>query len=78
MIKHLQKYGNNNALIIDRALLEVAQISPYETLHVADKEGALVVTSTNPGLGKARIEELMAKLRVDYGDAFRRLAEGPP
>lgn len=75
MVKVLQKYGNSHALIIDKALMDAMGINPETPLNVSVSGDCLVARPANTGLGRERVDEIMKRVRRDYGEALKRLAE---
>jgi antitoxin component of MazEF toxin-antitoxin module len=75
MIKTLQKHGNSQALVIDKALLDAMGITPETPLQVTVSGGALVITPANVGVGRERVAESIGKLRPRYGKMLKKLAE---
>jgi antitoxin component of MazEF toxin-antitoxin module len=75
MVKKLQKHGNSQALVIDRALMESLGIEVDTPLQLTVSGNSLIVTPVHVGLGRQQVEEAVAKLRPRYGTMLRRLAE---
>lgn len=75
MIKKLQRHGNSQALVIDRALMEAVGIEDDCPLQVSVSGNSLIVTPVHVGVGREKVAEAIAKLRPRYGDMLKRLAE---
>jgi len=75
VVKTLQKHGNSQALVIDKALLDAMGITPETPLQVTVSGGALVITPANVGLGRETVAGSIAKLRPRYGKMLKKLAE---
>ena len=75
MIKTLQKHGNSQALVIDKPLMEALGIESDTPLQVTVSGNSLVVTPVHVGIGRERVGEIIEKLRPEYGDMLRHLAE---
>lgn len=75
MIKTLQKHGNSQALVIDKALLDAMGITAETPLQVTVSGGALVITPANVGVGRERVKNTITKLRPRYGKMLKKLAE---
>jgi antitoxin component of MazEF toxin-antitoxin module len=76
MIKQLRKVGNSNALILDKAILELLGLEEEGQVKLTIQDGNLIVTPARPQL--VRAEEMGEKL--DYvmkkrADVLRRLAK---
>ena len=48
MLKKLVKYGNSNALIIDRAILDLINISPGAVVRIETDGKSLTITPYKP------------------------------
>ncbi len=75
MIKHLQKYGNSYALIIDKAILDTMGIGPETALRVSVQGNGLTLAPANVGFGRERVDAIMGDVVRDYGNALKRLSE---
>ena len=75
MIRTLKKHGNSQALVIDRSMMEAMGITPDTPLQVSIREGSLVVTPAQVGLGRERVQATLRKLRPRYAGMLKRLAE---
>jgi len=75
MVKTLQKHGNSQALVIDKALMEALGIEGDTPLQVTVSGNSLIVTPVSVGVGKQEITEALEKLRPRYGEMLQRLAE---
>lgn len=75
MVKKLQKHGNSQALVIDKALMEALGIESDTPLQVTVSGNSLVVTPVHVGVGRERVEAALEKLRPRYGEMLKRLAE---
>ncbi|MCK6478884.1 MAG: AbrB/MazE/SpoVT family DNA-binding domain-containing protein [Planctomycetes bacterium] len=77
MIRRLVRHGDDFALILDREQLVLLGIQEDTPLRVRVEGGALLV-SPEPDPGRrARFEEALEECYLRYGNALRRLAEGP-
>lgn len=75
MIKTLQKHGNSQALLIDKALMDVLGIQADTPLQVVVSGNSLVVTPVNVGVGREAVAKSIKKLRPRYGQMLENLAE---
>ena len=75
MIKTLQKHGNSQALVIDKALMEAMGITPETPLQVTVSGNSLVITPANVGVGREAVAASIDKLRPRYGAMLKKLAE---
>lgn len=75
MIKKLQRHGNSQAPVLDKALLEALGIDLDTPLQITVSGASLVVTPMNVGLGRERVAELIQELRPEYKKMLENLAE---
>ena len=75
MVKTLQKHGNSQALVIDKALMDAMGITPETPLQVTVSGNSLVITPANVGVGREAVAQSIEKLRPRYGDMLKKLAE---
>lgn len=75
MIKTLQKHGNSMALVFEKPMMEALGITEDTPLQLTLNGNALVITPANVGVGQARVEESLKKMRRRYGPMLKRLAD---
>ncbi len=75
MIKTLQKHGNSQALVIERALMDAIGIGPDTPLQITVSGNSLIVTPVHVGVGREAVAESIEKLRPRYGQMLKNLAE---
>lgn len=75
MVKKLQKHGNSQALVVEKALLDALGIDADTPLQVTVSGNSLVVTPVHVGLGPEEVAASIARLRPRYGEMLKRLAE---
>jgi len=75
MVKTLQKHGNSQALVIDKALMDALGIQADTPLQVTVTGNTLIVTPVNVGLGREAVAQSVKKLRRRYGQMLKNLAE---
>jgi len=75
MVKTLQKHGNSQALVIDKALMEALGIEGDTPLQITVSGNSLIVTPVSVGVGTREITEALEKLRPRYGEMLQHLAE---
>lgn len=74
MIKTLQKHGNSQALVIEKALMDAIGVQAESQLQVVISGNSLIVTPVHVGVGRERVSEAIDKLRPRYGAMLERLA----
>ena len=76
MIKRLRKVGNSNALILERAILELLGLEENGTVELTVNNGSLIVTPASPRpVDPARFEACLSQVVRERRELLRRLAE---
>jgi len=76
MIKQLRKVGNSNALILDRAILELVGLDEGGEVQLTVHNGSLIVTPANPKPVDQKIfEEHLNQVVSDRRNLLKRLAK---
>lgn len=75
MIKKLQKHGNSQAIVLDKTLMEALGINQDTHLQVNINGNSLIITPVNVGIGKEAVSESIKKLRPDYENMLKNLAD---
>lgn len=75
MQKTLIKHGNSLALVIDKPILEMLQITPDTKLELTTNGDAILVTPVRDTKRQARLRAALAKINDQFGDDLKKLAE---
>lgn len=75
MIKKLTRSGNSVALVLDKQLLEAAQLDPEEPVEVSTNGRVIVISPVPSKKAKAEWEEAQSRMHAKFAGAFRRLAK---
>lgn len=75
MIKHLTKHGNSLALVIDKALLEILNVSADTPLEIQTDGRALIITPAKDPKRRRAFRQSLDRVNERHGDALRKLAE---
>ena len=76
MIKQLSKVGNSNALILDRAILELIGMVEGGEVQLTISNGSLIITPANPRpVDQKRFEECLSRVVSERRALLKRLAE---
>ena len=75
MEKSLIKHGNSLALVIDKPILEMLEITPETKLELTTNGDAILLTPIRDRDRQSRIDESLRKINERYGDDLKRLAE---
>ena len=68
MATTIQKWGNSQGLRFPKSILEEAQIQVGDEVSLSVQDGKIVVEPVHPTRGKYSIQELVARMPVDYLD----------
>lgn len=77
MSKKLTRHGNSLALIIDKPLLRLLNISEKTNLEILIEDGALIIRPVQgkKGRSKAEIKRIAEEIMDEYSDVFKKLAK---
>jgi antitoxin component of MazEF toxin-antitoxin module len=76
MIKQLRKVGNSNALLLDKAILELLGLEENGEVQLTVSDGSLIVTPVNPQpVDQERFEKCLDRVVATRRDVLRRLAQ---
>jgi len=76
MIKQLRRVGNSNALILDRAIMDLIGLEENGEVQLTVHNGSLVLTPANPKqISPEQFERTMSRVVSRRRSALRRLAE---
>jgi antitoxin component of MazEF toxin-antitoxin module len=75
MVKRLTKHGNSLALVIDRPILELLNITSDTPLDISTDGKQLIVVPAKPSERREKFEAAQQLVHRRYAKAFRKLAE---
>ncbi|HOI54102.1 MAG TPA: hypothetical protein PLP01_02530 [Phycisphaerae bacterium] len=76
MIKRLRKVGNSNALLLDRAVMELLGLDEGGRVQLTVEGPSLIVTPADPRpVDAAQLDACLDRVVSRRRDALRRLAE---
>jgi antitoxin MazE len=75
MVKNLIKHGNSYALVIDKPIMELLQMTPDTDLELTTNGDKLVVSPVRPEGKQARLNKALDEINAEYGPALKKLAE---
>ena len=75
MTKTLIKHGNSLALVIDKPILEMLQITPETPLELTTDGDRLLVSPVRDKKRERRLRASLARINRKYGGDLKRLAE---
>ncbi len=75
MVKTLTKHGNSYALVIDKPILELLQITPETPLELVTNGDALVIRPVRDTKRQKHLDKSLDEINRKYGRALKKLAE---
>jgi antitoxin component of MazEF toxin-antitoxin module len=76
MIKQLRKVGNSNALILDRAIMEMVGLQERGEVQLTVSNGSLILTPANPRpVSDEQFRRALDRIVARRRRALKRLAE---
>ena len=76
MIKQLKKVGNSNAIILDKALLELVGLQEDDEVQISIHNGSIIITPAHPRpVDPTRFEACLDRLVEERREVLRRLAQ---
>ena len=75
MNKTLIKHGNSLALVIDKPILELLQITSDTPLELTTNGDAILITPVRDKQRQRRLKASLEKINQKYGDDLERLAK---
>lgn len=75
MIKNLTRTGNSVALVLDKQLLEAANLDPADPVEVSTDGRVIVISPVRSKRETDKFERGKELMRARFAGAFRRLAK---
>jgi len=75
MIKSLTRTGNSVALVLDKQLLEAAQLDPDEMVEVSTNGRVIVIAPVRSKRAVEKFKQGQERMHAKFAGAFRRLAK---
>lgn len=75
MIKKLTRHGNSLALVIDKPILEILNISPDTPLHISTDGRSLTITPSRQGDRESALAYFLKSTGPHLSRAFDELAD---
>lgn len=75
MVKNLIKHGNSYALVIDKPIMELLQVTPDTALELTTNGDMLIVSPVRPKSKQAKLDKILDIINTDFGPALKKLAE---
>jgi antitoxin MazE len=77
MTKTLIKHGNSLALVIDKPILEMLDISADTPLELTSNGDTLMISPVRDEDRQATLQASLNKINTRFGDDLQRLAKSP-
>lgn len=74
MIKHLTAHGNSSALVIEKAVLELLNITPKTPLEVATDGRNLIISPVKDARREKKFRQALAEVNRRHGKTLKALA----
>ena len=75
MAKTLTKHGNSYAIVIDKPILEMLQITPETPLELVTNGDVLVIRPVRDKERQKKLDKTLDRINRQYGRALKKLAE---
>jgi len=75
MIKKLTKHGNSLALVMERGVLDLLNISADTPLDISTDGDVLIITPVRDEKRRKKFEDAVAETNRKYGRALKKLAD---
>ncbi|HHV77479.1 MAG TPA: AbrB/MazE/SpoVT family DNA-binding domain-containing protein [Syntrophothermus lipocalidus] len=75
MIKTLTTHGNSAALIIDKPVLELLEITMKTPLKITTDGKSLIISPLRDAERDQRFQQALERVNARHGDTLRRLGE---
>ena len=75
MSKTLIKHGNSLALVIDKPILEMLQISAETPLELSTDGDSILISPVRDEARRRKLRASLDKINRKFGEDLRRLAE---
>lgn len=75
MIKKLTRHGNSLALVIDKAILELLDVSSETPLKISTDGQVLIISPVRDSQHRNKFERALKSANRKYGRVLKQLAE---
>jgi len=75
MVKTLTRHGNSYALVIDKPILELLQVTPETPFEIITDGQCLVLAPVRNEAEEQKFQKSLEKAHKRFGRAMKRLAE---
>ena len=75
MIKNFVKHGNSNALVLDRAILDLVKIDPSRPVEITTDGTRLIISGVKQTERRKKFRKALAAVNRTHAQTLKRLAE---
>jgi antitoxin component of MazEF toxin-antitoxin module len=75
MIKSFVKHGNSNALVLDRAILDLVNIDPSRPVEITTDGTRLIISGVTETQHRKKFRKALAAVNRTHVQTLKRLAE---
>lgn len=75
MVKNLIKHGNSYALVIDKPIMELLNVTPETALELTTNGDKLVISPVRPTEKQRKLNHMLDKINKDFGPALKKLSK---
>jgi antitoxin component of MazEF toxin-antitoxin module len=75
MKKTLIKHGNSLALVIDKPLLEVLDITPETPLEISTNGDSILISPVRGPARQKKLRKSLERINAEFGEDLKRLAQ---
>ncbi len=75
MVKRLTRQGNSIAVVLDRPIIEAAQLDEGQEVEISTDGDVIIITPVRSKSRQAKLRAVMNRVHDKYAGAFRRLAQ---
>ncbi len=74
MIKKLRRHGNSLALVLDRPVLDLLNITADTPIAVTTDGHNLILTPVTTNAHAEQLDAALAEINAEYGEVLKKLA----
>lgn len=75
MIRTLEKHGNSRALVLDKAILDLLNITADTLLQIEVSGGSLIITPVGAAIHHDEVKDALNRLRPQFKQMLENLAD---
>jgi len=75
MVKNLIKHGNSYALVIDKPIMELLDVTPDTALELTTNGDKLIISPVRPVKKQRKLKSMLDEINKDFGPALKKLSK---